>query len=322
MAPLPTVIMTDVIRSAHQGDSHGGIYIVNLETESWNCVYDWNDQRIEWTGRGHDRGLRGIGFHGEYVWIAASDEIFVFDREMRIIRSHRNRYLKHCHEICVDGDRLFAASTGHDSVLEFDLQNERWIRGYCLRGFPLSSPGSGGSAPIMQVRFAVFDPNKPGGPSHQDTVHLNMVSRRGGALFVCGVGLDRVMRIEGGTANVFAKVPTWTHNCQPFGQGLIMNSTQANAIIYQDHDGRVIQSFPIKQYPEEDLLSAGLPRDYARQGFGRGLALGEDGLVIGGSSPGTISVYRLGQPEPIKTINLTMDVRNSPHGLEIWPFGP
>jgi hypothetical protein len=47
--------------------------------------------------------------------------------------------------------------------------------------------------------------------------------------------------------------------------------------------------------------------------------LGE-GLIAGGSSPATVSVYDLNNSKTLKTINLTMDVRNTIHGLEVWPF--
>jgi hypothetical protein len=43
-------------------------------------------------------------------------------------------------------------------------------------------------------------------------------------------------------------------------------------------------------------------------------------MFVAGSSPATISLYGLDSADPVKTINLTMDVRNAVHGLEIWPF--
>ena len=88
-----------------------------------------------------------------------------------------------------------------------------------------------------------------------------------------------------------------------------------------DVDGRGnTVAFPIKRYDEQELLNSHLPQDNARQAFGRGLAiLGED-LIVGGSSPFTISVYDLNTSEVVRTINLTMDVRNTIHGLEVWPF--
>lgn len=85
-------------------------------------------------------------------------------------------------------------------------------------------------------------------------------------------------------------------------------------------DGQIIDSFPIIHYPEEKLLMNELPKDHARHAFGRGLCVANNNLIIGGSSPATISVYQLGQRAALKTVNLTMDVRNSIHGLEICPF--
>lgn len=57
---LPTVIASSVIRTSSQGESHGGLYLVDLETGSFEQVLDWNDGSISWEGRGAERGLRGI----------------------------------------------------------------------------------------------------------------------------------------------------------------------------------------------------------------------------------------------------------------------
>jgi hypothetical protein len=48
--------------------------------------------------------------------------------------------------------------------------------------------------------------------------------------------------------------------------------------------------------------------------------LGE-GLIAGGSSRASVSVYELNDSSALKTVNLlTMDVRNIVHGLEVWAF--
>ncbi|MFQ3227411.1 MAG: hypothetical protein ACI8RW_000796, partial [Porticoccaceae bacterium] len=39
-----------------------------------------------------------------------------------------------------------------------------------------------------------------------------------------------------------------------------------------------------------------------------------------GSSPSTISLYNVESKERIAAVNLTMDIRNAIHGLEVWPF--
>ena len=79
MQSLPTIIATSVVRGSQQGESHGGIYLVDFEKQVANLVIDWDDSGIDFTGRGWDRGLRGIEFRRDEIFIAASDEIFVYD---------------------------------------------------------------------------------------------------------------------------------------------------------------------------------------------------------------------------------------------------
>ena len=101
---------------------------------------------------------------------------------------------------------------------------------------------------------------------------------------------------------------------------VLANLTEENKVAYMDLKGNLLQSFPIIQYPEGKLQNRNLPKDHARQAFGRGLCTTGNGIIVGGSSPGTISAYALDSGAAVKSINLTMDVRNAIHGLEIWPF--
>ncbi len=77
---------------------------------------------------------------------------------------------------------------------------------------------------------------------------------------------------------------------------------------------------PVERYDERKLSNSSLPKDHARQAFGRGLCDLGGGLIAGGSSPATVTVYDLNTSSVVKSINLTMDVRNAVHGLEVWPF--
>ena len=158
--PLPRVLCSSVIRSVHQGESHGG-------STSWTCrasrsSRSWIGPTRTSTGKGvGDRGLQGIAFHDGLVYLAASDEVFVYDRAFRRQGSFRNRYLKHCHEINVADDHLYLASTGHDSVLEFDLRAGSFSRAWMLRyGSAAKAMKRVGLRP--RPRFEPYDPNGPG----------------------------------------------------------------------------------------------------------------------------------------------------------------
>jgi hypothetical protein len=306
---LPVVLTTTVIRSAHEGSSHGGAYLVDLETGAIKQVLDWNDGSIDWSGRGGGRGLRGIAYHGDEIFIAASDEIFVFDREFRRLRSIRSPYLSLCHEIVIDSGRLYLTSTAFDSILIYDLAADRFTAGYCLK---LDLNG--------QIGFRAYDPELPGGPAAQDSTHINSVHVESGRIYVGGVMLNRLVAIEDGKASAFARLPRWTHNARPFRGGVLANFTGGDCIAWFSLDGEIRLSLPVPRYAPEQMTHTDLPSDFARQAFGRGLALIDENHLVGGSSPATLAVHRLDPPALVKTITVSFDVRNAVHGLEIWPF--
>ena len=111
-----------------------------------------------------------------------------------------------------------------------------------------------------------------------------------------------------------------THNVQPHQNGVLMNITGQNVIRFADLEGRVLEEWPAVTYEEGKLVHNNLPRDHARQGFARGLCTTPEGEIVVGSSPATISLYEHGNPKPRLSVNLTMDVRNAIHGLEIYPY--
>ena len=82
MMDLPTLIATSVVRGSEKGQSHGGVYLIDFESERVEQKIDWNTSDIDFTGRGWDRGLRGIEFTDEAVWIAASDEVVLLLSEL------------------------------------------------------------------------------------------------------------------------------------------------------------------------------------------------------------------------------------------------
>jgi hypothetical protein len=80
-------------------------------------------------------------------------------------------------------------------------------------------------------------------------------------------------------------------------------------------------AFKIKPYDESEIEFSGIDDSrIARQAFGRGLCPVDGRFVAGGSSPSTISLYDLETNMIVTTVNLSMDIRNAMHGLEVWPY--
>ncbi len=323
--PRPRLLVSSVIRATDKGESHGGAYLVDTATGTSEPVLDWNDPTIDWAGRGGDRGLRGIAFHDGLVYMAASDEIFVFDRSFERRGSHRNPFLKHCHEIWIEDGILHATSTGFDSVLSLDLAAGRWIAGYAVR---FAQVGGRRLMPRrLRRRFArpqnplfhPFDPESGRGPNPGDTTHLNSVTAAGGRIYVSGRAMGRLVAIEDGRMTTFAEIPYGTHNARPFREGVLLNHTSTDTVSYVDRAGAVLRSWPVVRYDQAQLQHAGLSEDLARQAFGRGLAVIDDDTFAAGSSPATVTLYRFDTPEPVLHVTLSMDMRNAIHGLEVWP---
>lgn len=322
ISTLPRVIATSVIRSTRQGDSHGGVYIVDLARGSSEQVLDWDTTDISWEGRGGDRGLRGIVVHGDRIYMAASDEVFAFDRHFVIRDSFRNPYLRHCHEISRRGERLFLTSTGFDSVLELDLATGEFVRGYAFHYPDLLRRvnRSFGEHPLGRrhfVRMTTFDPGGPLGPAEGDTLHINNVVACPDGFWVSGQNMDLLLNIKEERVDQATRIPYGTHNATPYAGGVFYNDTDDDRVVVVDDRGEVVFASPVPRYDSDRLENQSTPEDHARQGFGRGLRLSGD-LLIGGSSPATITAYDLTGGRMLTSVNISMDVRNAVHGLEFW----
>ena len=306
---LPILIATSVVRGSQQGQSHGGIFTVDFENRTGEQHVDWNTSKIDFTGRGADRGLRGIAFDGDDIYVAASNELFCYDREFKIQSSHKNRYLKHCHEIMRRDRTIFLTSTGFDSLLAFDLDEKQFKWGYHLTKHYDDWSGH------------TFDPRFETGPRAVNDFHINNVHLNDNGIFFSGLQIPALLHLSSKfEVGEVCNLPIGTHNAQPFRDGVLFNDTAAEAVRYVDRDGRQ-QAFQIKKYPEQDIVFAGIDDSkVARQAFGRGLCPISDRFVVGGSSPSTITLYDLEANMAVGSVNITMDLRNAIHGLEEWPY--
>ena len=118
----------------------------------------------------------------------------------------------------------------------------------------------------------------------------------------------------------FCSLPAGAHNAQPWNGGALFNDTASDHVRYVPRDGRQ-QAYKIVTYDETDIEFAGIDDSkVARQGFGRGLCVVDDRFIAAGSSPSTISLYDTHASQKVGSVNLSMDIRNAIHGLEVWPY--
>ncbi len=306
---LPKLIATSVVRGSQQGESHGGVYTVDFETQTGEQHVDWNTTAIDFEGRGADRGLRGITFDGDDIYIAASDELFCYDRDFEISQSFRNPYLKHCHEIVRKDRRIFLTSTGLDSLLAFNLDTKKFDWGFRLQ------------KPYDQWNGFVFDPRIKNGPRAENDFHINAVHVDDSGIYLSGLHTNALLHLNREFAvTEYCSLPAAAHNARPWQGGALFNDTASDCVRYVPRDGQQ-QAFKIVTYDEADIEFAGIDDSkIARQGFGRGLCVVDERFIAAGSSPSTITLYDVAAGIPVGSVNLSMDIRNAIHGLEVWPF--
>jgi hypothetical protein len=306
---MAKLLATSVVRGSQQGESHGGVFLVDLAGQQARKVIDWNTMEIDWRGRGADRGLRGIAFHDETVFIAASDELFAYDPEFRLQGSWKNPYLKHCHEISVYQDQVFLTSTGFDSILAFDIKKRRfhWALYIEPREF--------------RIHGRAFDPQSEDGPLMLNKMHINSVVANTDGMYIAGLRSGGMLHFNGKEVNMSATLPVGTHNAQPYQGGVLFNDTGKNVVRFASRDPKQERVFRVPEFPEEQLTGMDLDDSKtARPRFGRGLCVVREGLIAAGSSPSTIALHDMASGETALSATLSTDVRNAIHGLELWPY--
>jgi hypothetical protein len=314
VARLPTLLASSVIRGTQLGESHGGLYRVDLERGVADLALDWNSTEIDIGGRGGDRGLRGIAFHGQHILVAANAELLLLDRSFAVVDSFKNPYLQHCHEIAVAGDLVLLTATGVDSLLTFDLNQKRFVNGWHLQ------------AHSGALHLIPFDPSKPNGPPPRHDFHINSVtatssvsaSSEATCMWFSGLYTPGLLYADSRGLSLAAPLPPGTHNAQLWNGGVLYNDTAAERLCYAQNGA--VTAFPVPDFDPASILNAQrFTSAVARPRFARGLCALGDGLVAGGSSPSTISVYDLRRGRSVMRVNLSMDVRNAVHGLAVWP---
>jgi hypothetical protein len=280
-----------------------------MKNQTVDQVLDWNTMDIDFSGRGWDRGLRGIEFNGPEVFIAASDELFVYDPSFNRKRSYQNRYLKHCHELWRKDNFLFLTSTGYDSLLVFDLNRDSFVWGLHISRNNKTWEGR------------MFDPNSENGPPMQNALHLNSVFVDDSGIYVSGLRTGGMVHVGANNhLRMSAQLPAGVHNARPFRDGVLFNDTQSDHVRFVSRTGDQV-ALKVPTYDPAELDFVGVDDSkIARQGFGRGLCALDERFIAAGSSPSTVTLYDLQAGEKVLSVNFSIDIRNAIHGLERWPY--
>jgi hypothetical protein len=297
-----------VVRGSRQDDSHGGLYLIDLEAQSVQQVVDWNGPDFNWNGRGRERGLRGIAFDDDTIYSVASDELFAFNADFELQNSWRNPYLKYCRGIAIYERKLFIVSAGFDSILGFDLDTQKFD--WALK--------------ILSREFAIgahpFDPTSKDGPIMIPKLDLRDVYCDASGMYITSE--SGLIRFAGKSVNIAVELPPGSHNARPYRDGVLFNDSAASKLRYAGRgEGEEDRSIPIPRPDEIKIQNRDWCRDpLAVSGFPRGLCRISDTVVAAGSSPSAITVYDLAANDIMLSVQISADARTSIHGLEVWPY--
>jgi hypothetical protein len=260
-------------------------------------------------GRDRDRRLRAIAIDDETVYMLASDVLLAFTPDFKFIGSWRSPYLKHAEEMSIYGRSLYVASAAYDSILAFELDQKKffWALHIDLDRFNFSG--------------SIYDPMGDEGPLLLNKLHLNNVHTNDNGMYISGTKSAGMLHFNGEAVTMSVTLPEGTHNAQPYRDGVLFNDSEANAVRYASRSGEEDRALKVPVYDLADIEDTGIDdTEVARQGFARGLCLINDRIVAAGSSPSTISLHDLQESKTLLSVNLSMDIRNAIHGLEVWPF--
>jgi hypothetical protein len=304
---MSVIAATTVIRGSQPGASHGGVYLVDLDGQRGAHLLDWTRPSIDWSGHGAGRGLRGLAFGDDRVYIAGASELFSFAPDFALLGVHSSPYLGHAQAVACFEGRIYAVSAAYDAVLAFDLQSGRFDWGLQL------VDGDSG------LRGIPFDPQGTLGPPPSRDLRLNSLHCDSRGLFIGGGRTMGLLHFDGKRIVRLVTLPEGVHDARPWREGVLFNDTEAEAVRFLTPDANCV--FPVPRYPEAALEPGSCDDSaLARQGFARGLCVLGEGLFASGSSPLTITLHDLDAMKTTLRINLSTDARHAIHSLAVWPF--
>lgn len=306
---LPKLIASSVVRGDRRVGSHGGVYTIDFEKQAVDKIFDLDESDIDFKGSSGDRGMRGIAIADGDILIASSGVLFRCDPNFEIKTFSRNHYLDNCHEICQFEQTIFLASQGCDSLLAFDLESRNYIWGFHL------------TRQYDEWSGHTFDPQTDKGPAPVNDYLLNMVHVDDTGIYFSGQGTKAMLHLDNDMkVSEICSLPAGAHNARPYRDGVLFNDTNSDCVRYVGRDGESL-AFKTEAFDDSDIDFADVEdADTRRQGFARGLCTIGDRFIAAGSSPSTISLYDFESEQKVGSVNLSLDIRNTIHGLTVWPF--
>lgn len=280
------ILTTTLHRKAKNTDTHGYLLLI-----------DWGEKQVlkqieapplwshfDYRDRGGRRGLRGITFFKDLIWVASCETLFGLDTqslELRRIISHP--YMSHIHEIEATDEGIWVTSTGGNGIFLIDeTQNplkEIWLNG----------------KPTEDLRIHL--------ERERDKFHINSVFAENGEVFFYSPITGQVFRALPPPVVEVVKLETGCHNVVKTRYGWFRNvSDQAIVRIGE-------KEIQIPKYGKETK--------FTKPGWLRGMAWLSETRVLIGSSPAMICEIDIHELRIVDEFRIENDVCWTIHGIYV-----
>lgn len=282
--------------------------MIDLAKQEVTQAINYKTDDIEWFGEEGGRGLRGIAFDGETVYIAASNRLLKYDKRFKLIDSWQHPYLANAFGICIHQRILFIACAGNDCILAFDLDEKKFHWAMHVQ------------SEHFQFRPAIFDPQGSDGPIPINKLQLRTIWCDEGGMYFSGHNTGGLLHFNGHEIKMRAELPRGAQDAQPFRKGIIFNDSHAGVLRYcGDNDGSEDRALQVPFFNESDHSHMdSVETHMLKRGYGRGLCTLSEKIVAGGSTPAGVSVYDLRNNKKLASIWFTKNVRLAVNSVQVW----
>jgi hypothetical protein len=300
------IICTTVIRAASQGDVHGGLYVIDMDSEEVLHHSPYSKDFVNDNERGGERGLRGIAVLDDRIIVADSSGLMELDKDNFKItnRIQDDNIFKSIHEICFFDKNLWITSTAYDKIVAMDLN-------FKLQGIWEVTGENGEDRKVLTG----LKPSNPRPPKTEDKYHINSISSTNGRVVFSGL-ITHLYSTA--TMDVVAPMPvvnnerSFQHNFYEYEDLCLINLTTFGYLGIIKKDSPKINYVAIPKSKKVKYSSDQI----ATNNWNRGLAR-KDNYILIGTSPARILLYNMSTNQIEKEIQLEEDVRHCIHGLEI-----
>ncbi|MBI4530370.1 MAG: hypothetical protein HY709_02510 [Candidatus Latescibacteria bacterium] len=280
------VLVTTQHRVAKSSESHG--YLLEIDWSQHRII-----KRIEapplWShfgqrDRGGRRGLRGITFYKDLIWVASCDALFGLDpSSLDVERLISHPYMSHIHEIEATDEGIWVTSTGGNGVFLID-QDQHVLKESWLCGKPTED---------LRIKLEGW----------RDTYHVNTVFVQEGEVFAYTLFTGQVFKMWPPPVCQVIQLEKHCHNVVKTPYGWYRNMSSVSIVRVGDREVRIPQR--------------GRRGKFTEPGWLRGMAWLSETSVLLGSSPATLYELDIEEMRIVGEMRLEREVCWTVHGIYV-----